>query len=126
MPWMRPCRSATTARRSSKPKMPPYRSAGSDVVSNTRLMAACNPATGSESGSGMPPPRLMGDACSVREKTIERPCVPASVALMAGSTAAERASSSVTSCPSQCLAAIAALVLTLVWVMAILQRAVSL
>ena len=106
--------------------MPPYRSAGSDVVSKTRLMAACSPATGSESGSGMPPPRLMGDACSVREKTMDRPCVPASVALMAGSAAAERASSSVTSCPSQCPAATAALVLTFVWVMAALQCSVSL
>ena len=66
----------------------------------------------------MPPPRLIGDACTVAVKAMDRPCVPASVALMAGSTEADVESSSVTSCPSQCLAAMAALVLTFICVMA--------
>ena len=62
----------------------------------------------------------MGDSCSVRDMTMARGRVPASVGLIAGSMAADSASSSVTSCPSQCLAAMEAPVLTFVCVKAML------
>ena len=84
-------------------------------------MAARSPSTGNEAGSGMPPPRLMGDSCSDRDMTMDRGRVPASVGLIAGSIAADSASNSVMSCPSQWSAAMSALVLTLVWLNAMLQ-----
>ena len=96
--------------------MPPYRSASSDDSSKTLLTAACKPSTGSDAGSGIPPPRLIGDSCSVRDIIIDRGRVPASVGLIAGSIAADSDSSSVTSCPPQCFAAMSARVPTSVCV----------